>query len=116
MLFCLILVRMLTGASVHHDVCRDRVERHARQMMNAHGASDEQDRDIEPPLIDIYRIDGTRMKEKEGPTALEVFFSLVLLLFLLCNPRFPIVYKRGSRTPYGGGRKEKTQEEQKSTT
>jgi len=51
MLFCLILVRTLTGASVHHDVRRDRVERHDRQMTPAHGASDEQGRDMEPSLL-----------------------------------------------------------------
>ena len=50
-LFCLTLVRTLTGASVHHDVSRDGVERHDRQMMAAHGASDEQDRDMEPFLL-----------------------------------------------------------------
>ena len=38
------------------------------------------------------------MKEKDSVT-LEAFFSLVLLLFLLYNPRFPFVYKRGSKAP-----------------
>ena len=50
-LFCLILVRTLTGASVHHDVRWNGVERHDRQMTPAHGASDEQDRDVEPSLL-----------------------------------------------------------------
>ena len=50
-LFYLILVRMLTGASVHHDVHWDRVERHDWQMMPGHGASDEQGRDMEPSLL-----------------------------------------------------------------
>ena len=50
-LFYLILVRMLTGASVHHDVCQDEVERHDRQMTPAYGASDEQGRDMEPSLL-----------------------------------------------------------------
>ena len=39
------------------------------------------------------------MKEKKDPAILEVFFSLVLLLFVRCNPRFPFAYKRGSRAP-----------------
>ena len=43
------------------------------------------------------------MKEKKDPTTLEVFFSLVLLLFLLCNPRFPFAYKKGSRAPHKEG-------------
>ena len=42
------------------------------------------------------------MKEKKDPTILEAFFSLVLLLFLLCNPLFPFVYKKGSRAPLPG--------------
>ena len=61
MLFCLILVRTLTGASVHHDVRRDRVARH------------------DP--VDIYRIGGTRMKEKKDPATLEAFFSLSFFYF-----------------------------------
>ena len=45
------------------------------------------------------------MKEKKDPAILEVFFfSLVLLLFVLCNPRFPFAYKRGSRAPLLGDR------------
>ena len=50
-LFGLILVRTLTDALVHHDVRRDGVERHDRQMMPAHGASDEQGRDVESSLL-----------------------------------------------------------------
>ena len=50
-LFYLILVQTLTGASVHHDVRRDGGERHDRQMTPAHGASDEQGRDMEPTLL-----------------------------------------------------------------
>ena len=50
-LFCLVLVRMLTGASVHHDVRRDVVECHDRQMTSTHGTSDEQGRDMEPSLL-----------------------------------------------------------------
>ena len=42
------------------------------------------------------------MKEKKDPATLEAFFSLVLLIFLLCNPRFPFAYKRGTRPPYRG--------------
>jgi len=34
------------------------------------------------------------MKEKKDMATMEAFFSLVLLLFLLCNPRFPFAYKR----------------------
>ena len=41
MLFCLILVWTLIGTSVHHDVRRDGVERHDRQMTPTHGTSDE---------------------------------------------------------------------------
>ena len=43
------------------------------------------------------------MKEKKDPAILEAFFSLVLLIFLLCNPRFSFAYKRGSKTPHEGG-------------
>ena len=46
------------------------------------------------------------MKEKKDPATLEAFslsLSLVLLLFLLCNPRFPFAYKRESRAPHEGG-------------
>ena len=50
-LFCLILVRTLTGASVHHDVRRDGVERHDQHMTYVHGASDEQGHDMEPSLL-----------------------------------------------------------------
>ena len=51
MLFCLIVVQTLIGTSVHHDVRRDGVEHHDRQMTPAHGASDEQGRDMEPSLL-----------------------------------------------------------------
>ena len=54
--------------------------------------------------IDIYRIDRTRMKEKKDPATLEAFFSLVLVLFLLCNLRFLFAYKRGIRAPHEKGR------------
>ena len=50
-LFCLILIRTLIGVSVHHDVCRDEVERHDRQMTPAHGVGDEQGHDMEPSLL-----------------------------------------------------------------
>ena len=42
----------------------------------------------------------TRMKEKKDPAILEAFLSLVLLLFLCYNPRFPLAYKRKSRAPH----------------
>ena len=42
------------------------------------------------------------MKEKKDPVTLEAF-SLVLLLFLLCNLCFPFAYKRGSRAPHERG-------------
>ena len=85
----------MTDTSVHHDVHRDGMERHDWQMTPAHGASDEQGHDIEPSLLS--------MKEKKDPATLEAFFSLVLLLFLLCNPCFPFAYKRESRAPHEGG-------------
>ena len=43
------------------------------------------------------------MNEKKDPTTMEAFFSLVLLIFLLCNPRFPFAYKRESRAPHERG-------------
>ena len=43
------------------------------------------------------------MKEKD-PTILEAFLSLVLLLSLCCNLRFPLAYKRESRAPHEWGR------------
>jgi len=48
------------------------------------------------------------MKEKKDPATLEAFFSLVLLLFLLCNPRFPLAYKRENRVPHEGDQPIKT--------
>ena len=45
-LFCLILVRTLTSALVHHGV-----ERHDQQMTPAYGASDGQGLDVEPSLL-----------------------------------------------------------------
>ena len=50
-LFCLTLVRALTGTSVHHDVRQDGVERQDRETMPAHGASDGQDNDVELSLL-----------------------------------------------------------------
>ena len=50
-LFDLTLVQGLTGASVHHDVRQDGVERHDREMMPAHGASGGQGRDVELSLL-----------------------------------------------------------------
>ena len=58
---------------------------------------------------------GTRMKEKKDPATLEAFFSLSFFyFFLVCNPRFPFAYKRGSRAPLLGGIK-KTQKHDTST-
>ena len=42
------------------------------------------------------------MKEKKDPAILEAFLSLVLLLFLRYNPRFPLAYKRESGAPHEG--------------
>ena len=39
------------AGAVHHDVRRDGVERHDRQMTPAHGASDEQGHDMELSLL-----------------------------------------------------------------
>ena len=50
-LFYLTLVRTLIGTSVHHDVRRDGVERHDRQMTPAYGVSDKQGHDMEPSLL-----------------------------------------------------------------
>ena len=50
-LFCLILVQMLTDTLVYHDVHQDGVECHDQQMTHVHGASDEQDRDLESSLL-----------------------------------------------------------------
>ena len=57
------------------------------------------------------------MKEKKDPTTLEAFFSLsILLLFLLCNPRFPFAYKRGSKAPHERGMGIQAKLEHKHTT
>ena len=42
------------------------------------------------------------MKEKKDPAILAAFLSLVLPLFLRCNPRFPLAYKRKSKAPHKG--------------
>ena len=44
----------------------------------------------------------TRMNKKKDRMILEAFFSLILLLFLRYNPRFPLAYKRESRTAHEG--------------
>ena len=51
MLFCLTLVRALTGTSVHHDVRQDGVERNDRETTLAHGASDGQGHDVDLSLL-----------------------------------------------------------------
>ena len=51
MLFYITLLQTLTDALVHNDVRQDGMERYDRQMTPAHGASDEQDRDVEPSLL-----------------------------------------------------------------
>jgi len=50
-LFCLTLVRALTGAPVHHDVRQDGVKRHDRETTPAHGANDGQGHDVELSLL-----------------------------------------------------------------
>ena len=75
-LFCLTLLRTLTGVSVHHDARRDGMGHHDRQTTPAHGVSDEQGRDVKPSHVDIYRIGGTCMKEKKDPMVLAAFFYL----------------------------------------
>ena len=40
------------------------------------------------------------MKEKKHPMIPEAFLSLVLLIFLRYNPRFPLAYKRESRASH----------------
>ena len=42
------------------------------------------------------------MKENKNPAILEAFLSLVLLIFLCCNQRFPLANKRKSRAPHEG--------------
>ena len=49
------------------------------------------------------------MKEKKDPTILEAFLSLVLLIFLRYNLRFPLTYKRESRAPHEGDRIDSSQ-------
>ena len=56
------------------------------------------------------------MKEKKDTTILEAFLSLVLLIFLRYNPRFPLAYKRGSRAPHEGeGDRHETEPRDKNT-
>ena len=50
-LFCLTLVRALIGASVHHDVRQDRVERHDWKMTPTQGASNEQGHNMELSML-----------------------------------------------------------------
>ena len=74
MLFCLTLVRTLTGASVHHDVRQaewSAMTDSRRLRMAHHGAVS----------VDIYRVGGTRMKEKKGPAILKAFGSLSFFSF-----------------------------------
>ena len=101
-LFCLTLVRTLTGASVHHDVRLDGVKRHDRQMTHAHGASDEQGRDVEPSLLTSTGSARPVRRRRRTDDPGSLLLSLVLLIFLLYNPRFPFAYKRGSRAPHAG--------------
>ena len=54
------------------------------------------------------------MKEKNDPSILEAFLSLVLLLFLRYNPCFPLAYKRESKG-YSGGQKRRNEKEKKSS-
>jgi hypothetical protein len=51
--------------------------------------------------VDIYRVDETHMKDKKDLAILKVFFSLSHYpIFLHCNLRFSLAYKRGSRAPH----------------
>ena len=51
--------------------------------------------------IDIYRVDGTRMKENKDPATLRAFGSLSCSsLSLYYNPCFPLAYKRESRASH----------------
>ena len=111
MLFCLTLVRTLTGASVHHDVHQDGVERHDPQTTPAHSASDGQGRDVEPSLLTSTGSVGPH-KGEEGPSdprSLLLSLSLVLLLFLRCNLCFPF-YRPGESTGYSGEKEENERE------
>ena len=110
-LFCLILIRTLTGVSVHHDVRRDGVERHDRQMTPAHGASDEQGHDMEPFLLTSTGSARPAMKEKKDPTTLEAFFSISFFSFSSSvTYAFPLPIKGEV------GRPMKERSEHKSTT
>ena len=102
-LFCLTLVQTLTDASIHHDVRRDRVERHDRQMTPAYVASDEQGRDMKLSLLTSTGWQDSHEGEEGPGNPRSLLLSLVLLLFLLCNMRFPFAYKRGSRAPHEKG-------------
>ena len=51
MLFCLTIVRTMTGASVYHDVRQDEMERHDRQTTSARDASYGQGHDVELSLL-----------------------------------------------------------------
>ena len=50
--------------------------------------------------IDIYRFTGSFFSFMLVPVNLEAFLSLILLLFLHCDPCFPLAYKRESRAPH----------------
>ena len=103
-LFCLILVRALTGVSVHHDTRQDRVERHDWETTPAHGANVGQGHDVELSLLTSTGSVGP-CEGKEGPSDPRGLLLLLILLFSLhCNPCFPLAYKRESRTSHKGHR------------
>ena len=78
-LFCLTLVRTLTGASVHHDARRDGMGHHDRQTMHVHGVSDEQGRDVEPSLLTSTGSDGPAWTRRSWQPSLSFFsFSSVV--------------------------------------
>ena len=63
---------------------------------------------MELSLFIIYRIDGTRMKEKKDPATLEAFFSLSFFSFsssITCA--FPLPIKGKAGRPYHGTEQEK---------
>ena len=102
MLFCPTLVRGLTGASVHHNVRQDRVERHDRDTIPAHGASDGQGRDVELSLLTSTGSAGPR-EGKKDPAILEDLISFPFSsLPSVVTPAFPWPIKEKAGCPIKG--------------